>query len=552
MPYIGTQPTQQAFVTDTFNGNGSTTAFTMSVAPANTASVLVAVSGVLQAPSTYSVSGLTLTFTGAPPTGTGNISCRYLGIPASGVTTTAYRTVTEFTATAGQTTFTPPSYTAGFISVYRNGVMLGSADYTATNGTTVVLTTGATSGDLVTVESFYVSSVLNAIPNTAGSVSSSNIQTSPTITTPTINKINTSVANTSLGAGNASIMKNRIINGAMVISQYNGTSSVTIPSTGSQYVLDRWSAASNNASKYSVQQNAGSVTPPTGFTNYLGVTSLAATTIAAGDYYFLVQKIEGYNIADLGWGTANAKTVTLSFQVYSSLTGTFGGSIQASGSTRTYPFSYTISSANTWTSISVTIAGDTTGTWLTTNGVGIQVFFGLGIGSTYSGTAGVWSSTNYISVTGATSVVGTNGATFYLTAVQIEVGSSATGFEYVNYQTSLANCQRYYAKTFPQSVAPAQNAGTGGTLVQQDSGNAGFGSQLAWRFPVTMRATPSTITTYNPSAANANIRNTATNTDSTVVASNVGASDSGYNIVSGTAGTAGQCLAVHITASAEL
>jgi len=175
MPYIGQAPTQAAFVTDTFSGNGSTTAFTMSVAPANTASVLVAVSGVLQDPSTYSVSGLTLTFSAAPPTGTGNISARYLGIPASGVTTTAYRTVTEFTATAGQTTFTPPSYTAGFINVYRNGARLGSADYTATNGTTVVLATGATSGDLVTVESFLVSSVLNAIPNTANSISWSNL-----------------------------------------------------------------------------------------------------------------------------------------------------------------------------------------------------------------------------------------------------------------------------------------------------------------------------------------------------------------------------------------
>ena len=170
MPYIGQSPTQAAFVTDTFSGNGSTTAFTMSVAPAGTTSVLVAVSGVLQDPSTYSVSGLTLTFSAAPPTGTGNISARYLGIPASGVTTTAYRTITEFTATAGQTTFTPPSYTVGFIQVFRNGVLLGSADYTATNGTTVVLATGATSGDLVTVLSFYVSSVLNAIPATAGSV----------------------------------------------------------------------------------------------------------------------------------------------------------------------------------------------------------------------------------------------------------------------------------------------------------------------------------------------------------------------------------------------
>lgn len=170
MPYIGNPIYQSAFVTDTFSGNGSTTAFTMSVAPAGTTNVLVAISGVLQDPSTYGVVGTTITFSTAPPTGTGNISCRYLGIPVTGVTTTAYRTVTEFTATANQKTFTPPSYTVGFINVYRNGVLLGSSDYTATNGTTVVLTTGATSGDLVTVESFLVSSVLNAIPATTGSV----------------------------------------------------------------------------------------------------------------------------------------------------------------------------------------------------------------------------------------------------------------------------------------------------------------------------------------------------------------------------------------------
>ena len=172
MSYIGAQPTTAAFVTDTFSANGSGTVFTLSVAPANTNSILVAVSGVLQDPSTYSVSGTTLTFSAAPPAGTGNISVRFLGIPASGVTTTAYRTVTEFTATAGQTTFTPPSYTVGYINVYRNGALLGTADYTATNGTTVVLASAASSGDLVVVESFYVSSVLNAIPATAGAVNS--------------------------------------------------------------------------------------------------------------------------------------------------------------------------------------------------------------------------------------------------------------------------------------------------------------------------------------------------------------------------------------------
>lgn len=181
MPYIGNPIYQSAFVVDQFSGNGSTTAFTMSVAPAGVTNVLVAVSGVLQDPSTYGVVGNTLTFTAAPPSGTGNISCRYLGVPASGVTTTAYRTVTEFTATASQTTFTPPSYNVGFINVYLNGVLLGSADYTATNGTTVVLATGASAGNLVTVESFRIESVANAIPNAAGAVTSSNIQSGVTI-----------------------------------------------------------------------------------------------------------------------------------------------------------------------------------------------------------------------------------------------------------------------------------------------------------------------------------------------------------------------------------
>ena len=170
MAYIGNQPFTTAFLTDQFSGTGSQTAFTLSAAPANTNSLLVAVTGVLQDPSTYSVNGTTLTFSAAPPSGTANISVRFLGIPASGVTTTAYRTLTEFTATAGQTTFTPPSYTVGFLNVYRNGVLLGTADYTASNGTTVVLVNPASAGDLVVTESFYVSSVLNAIPGTAGSV----------------------------------------------------------------------------------------------------------------------------------------------------------------------------------------------------------------------------------------------------------------------------------------------------------------------------------------------------------------------------------------------
>lgn len=175
MSYIGNQPQYTAFLSDTFSGNGSTTVFTMAVAPANTAAVLVAISGVLQAPATYGVVGRILTFSQAPPSGADNISVRYLALPASNVTSTAYRSVTEFTATAGQTTFTPASYTPGFINVFRSGVRLGASNFTATNGVTVVLANAAAAEDLITIESFFVSSVLNAIPNVPNSIVSSNM-----------------------------------------------------------------------------------------------------------------------------------------------------------------------------------------------------------------------------------------------------------------------------------------------------------------------------------------------------------------------------------------
>ena len=238
------------------------------------------------------------------------------------------------------------------------------------------------------------------------------------------------------------VLKNRIINGDMRIDQRNAGASVT-PTSG-QYTLDRWKGTSTQASKYSIQQNAASVTPPVGFINYLGITSLSAYSIVAGDSFSVNQVIEGLNVSDLGWGTANAKTVTLSFWVRSSLTGTFGGALRNSAQDRSYPFTYTISAANTWEQKTITISGDTSGTWLTTNGIGIELDFGLGVGSTYSTTAGAWAAGNYTSATGATSVVGTNGATWYVTGVQLEMGSSATPFERRLYNQELANCQRYY------------------------------------------------------------------------------------------------------------
>ena len=258
-----------------------------------------------------------------------------------------------------------------------------------------------------------------------------------------VDTVTTSTSGGVLGAGNASIMKNRCINGDMRIDQRNAGAATANTING--YTLDRWVVQQTVTGKLIAQQNAGSITPPTGFNKYLGVTSQSAYSLAAGNAFGIYQFIEGFNTADLGWGTANAKTVTLSFQVYSSLTGTFGGSLN-NNNNYSYPFTYSIPVANTWTTISITVIGPTGGTWTSDNSVGIAVNFGLGVGTTYSGTAGAWASGLYLSPTGATSVVGTSGATFYITGVQVEVGSSATGFEYRQYGQELALCQRYFVK----------------------------------------------------------------------------------------------------------
>ena len=246
----------------------------------------------------------------------------------------------------------------------------------------------------------------------------------------------------SASANGVTGFKNRIINGAMVIDQRNAGASVT--GNNNIFGTDRFRTATTQSSKFTMQQNAGSVTPPAGFKNYLGITSSSAYSVVSSDYFLVGQPVEGFNTSDLGFGAAGASTVTLSFWVRSSLTGTFGGAINNSAYDRSYPFSYTISAANTWEQKTVTIAGDTTGTWIgATNGVGLYAWFNLGTGSTGSTTANAWASGSYYAPTGATSVVGTNGATFYITGVQLEKGSTATSFDYRPYGTELALCQRY-------------------------------------------------------------------------------------------------------------
>ena len=290
----------------------------------------------------------------------------------------------------------------------------------------------------------------------------------------------TLTASNTISAPNTFGFKNRIINGAMVIDQRNAGASVAVNNNAFIYSVDRWAGLGQPTDGVFTLQR--STTAPAGFTNSLLATvTTADTSVGATQFYTVRQAIEGSNIADLGWGASGAQTVTLSFWVRSSLTGTFGGSLRNAAANRSYPFTYTISAANTFEFKTITVAGDTTGTWATDNTEGINVFFGLGVGSTLSGAAGSWSGSNFLSATGATSVVGTNGATLYITGVQLEKGSTATPFDYRPYGTELALCQRYYEAS--------TTAGSGLLLF---SGNVSNGANYyhSNKFSVAKRANP--------------------------------------------------------------
>ncbi len=270
--------------------------------------------------------------------------------------------------------------------------------------------------------------------------------------------------------------KNRIINGAMVIDQRNAGAAISSLGATATYTVDRFYYQSGNAGRFSAQQNAGSVTPPAGFTRYLGFTSLGANTPASGDFAVLAQAIEGFNAADLAWGTASASTVTLSFWVRSSITGTQSVAIINGSSNRSYSQTYTISAANTWEQKVITIPGDTSGTWATDNTAFALIRFPLGTGSSNLTTPGAWNASNSNGATGTVAISATNGATFYITGVQLEKGTQATSFDYRPYGTELALCQRYFFQSSATSIGRAS------------SGAATY--SIGFSLPVVMRSKP--------------------------------------------------------------
>jgi hypothetical protein len=286
--------------------------------------------------------------------------------------------------------------------------------------------------------------------------------------------------------------RNRIINGDMRIDQRNAGASVTVASTGT-FVVDRWEGVEDSDGVATAEQVQD---VPSGFTDSIKwTTTTADASLSAAQFCRIGQVIEGYNTADFGWGSASAKTITLSFWVRSSLTGTFAGGLRNSAGDRSYVFTYSISAANTWEQKTVTVAGDTSGTWLTNNGRGVWLIFDLGSGSNFQKTANAWGAGNCWSTSGAVSVIGTLNATWFITGVQLEVGSVATPFERRDYGRELMLCQRYYEKSYDQSVVPGTASNDSGCQTEYlNLSTTGAGGAI--RFTVTKRGTP-TVTSYS-------------------------------------------------------
>ena len=347
--------------------------------------------------------------------------------------------------------------------------------------------------------------------------------------------------------GNSQGLKNRIINGAMVIDQRNAGASVTVNTTGSTvFPVDRFfGSGMTSAGVFTLQR---STTAPTGFTNSMIATvTTADSSIAASDLYYVTQIIEGFNVADLGFGSASAKTVTLSFWVRSSVTGTFSGALVNSAYNRSYPFTYTISSANTFEYKTITITGDTSGTWLTDNGIGLRVYWNLGSGVDNTGTAGAWTGAGNVGADSTVALISTINATFYLSGVQLEVGSVATPFERRDYGRELALCQRYYEKTYNQGDVPGAGSPTAGALIGIAASTTNIAAQ--WSFKQAKRATPTlTLYSYNNTAGSwANSGNT-----DFAVTQPWGVGDSGFARLDSSGMTAGAYYWGFAVSSAEL
>ena len=344
------------------------------------------------------------------------------------------------------------------------------------------------------------------------------------------------------------INPSRIINGDMRVDQRNNGAS----GTAQGYTIDRWIVGIAQAGKLTWGRNLNNIGGPgwVGFPYYLGVQSSSAYAPISTDAFQLQQVLEGDAVSDFAWGGASAQLVTLSFWAYSSLTGTFSGCIANNGGTRSYPFTYSLPSANTWTKIVVTIPGDTGGTWvLVGSNAALSVRFDLGCGSNFRGPANAWASTIYVGATGSVSVVATNGATFYVTGVKLEIGSVATPFNRQSLAKSLADCQRYFEMSYDIGTVPGAIIANGATLWRCITADP-FTTGTSF-FKVAKRATP-TVTIYSPNTgASGKIYAVNPSTDQPAYLPN-GAGTTAFAAGINNSSVSSTSVTHHWTASAEL
>ena len=272
--------------------------------------------------------------------------------------------------------------------------------------------------------------------------------------------------------------ENRIINGDMRIDQRNnGASSNAV----NAYIVDRWKTNFSQTGKLTSGRNLNSVVGPSGFQYCLGFQSASNYTLLPDDSFLFMQGVEADAIGDLGWGASSGQTVTLSFWAQSSLTGQFSGVLINNTSTSNYIFAYTIPTANVWTRIVLTIPPDTLAGWyLAGNGFALSVCFTLAAGASKVQPGNAWTTAVAVGATGSVNLAGTNGATFYVTGVKLEVGSVATPFNRESLARSMADCQRYW-----QKLGGANPLDVGA----EANGTAGSPFTFTVSFP-TMRANP--------------------------------------------------------------
>jgi hypothetical protein len=469
MSFIGNKPDSFGYSStsyDHFSGTGSQTVYTLTRSVSANADIFVTVNNVPQDPGVaYYVTDLnTLTFTSAPSAVANNIVVVYRNFVQTGLALGA-NTVTSFTIAPGA------------VQAYQ----ISSVSNTSISG-------NITSGQITSVANTQIDG--NITSNQIASVSNT------AITGNIISSQITSVSNTQLTGlitstqlvTSAQYMgfKNRIINGGMVIDQRNAGASVSMSAGNGAYCLDRWRTQRAGTGTLTLQQTT---TAPVGANNSLKVTITGTSTPSAGDYYTIGQIIEGSNIFDLAWGTANNQPITISFWVQSSVTGTYVASVYNWGASNyTFPATFTINAANTWEQKTVTVTGATaaaSGSWFTQNLGSLYLRIDLGSGSNFNGTANAWNSSGGFRTSSSVSLISNSSATFYITNVQLEVGSQATSFDYRDYGRELSMCYRYF-QSIPQPTLR-------GVLASTTSA-----SRCGCPLVVPMRAAPTTTISGSP------------------------------------------------------